>query len=156
MCSLTYLGRDILKLPFIKTTSLGHEVLHNWWGVMGCLSIRVRVTGRKSSRLLWLTMLLKRMRDPKRQRLCAIAGYAIDKHSLRVKNKRCPASGHGIMLLQQMSATVKRPCCFLLCAIESAGRTLRRLYVNFGFTISSKRPALKIYAKRLKRARAKI
>jgi aminopeptidase N len=32
MCSLTYLGRDILKLPFIKTTSLGHEVLHNWWG----------------------------------------------------------------------------------------------------------------------------
>jgi aminopeptidase N len=32
MCSLTYLGRDVLKLPFIKTTSLGHEVLHNWWG----------------------------------------------------------------------------------------------------------------------------
>ena len=32
MSSLTYLGRDVLKLPFIKTTSLGHEVLHNWWG----------------------------------------------------------------------------------------------------------------------------
>jgi aminopeptidase N len=32
MCSLTYLGREVLKLPFIKTTSLGHEVLHNWWG----------------------------------------------------------------------------------------------------------------------------
>jgi hypothetical protein len=32
MYSLTYLGRDVLKLPFIKTTSLGHEVLHNWWG----------------------------------------------------------------------------------------------------------------------------
>jgi aminopeptidase N len=32
MYSLTYLGRDVLKLPFIKATSLGHEVLHNWWG----------------------------------------------------------------------------------------------------------------------------
>jgi hypothetical protein len=32
MPSLTYLGREVLKLPFIKDTSLGHEVLHNWWG----------------------------------------------------------------------------------------------------------------------------
>ena len=32
MPSLTYLGREVLKLPFIKDTSLGHEVLHNWLG----------------------------------------------------------------------------------------------------------------------------
>jgi hypothetical protein len=32
MPSLTYLGREVLKLPFIRETSLGHEVLHNWWG----------------------------------------------------------------------------------------------------------------------------
>jgi aminopeptidase N len=32
MPTLTYLGRDVLKLPFIRATSLGHEVLHNWWG----------------------------------------------------------------------------------------------------------------------------
>ena len=32
MPTLTYLGRDVLRLPFIRTTSLGHEVLHNWWG----------------------------------------------------------------------------------------------------------------------------
>lgn len=32
MPSATYLGRQVLKLPFIKETSLGHEVLHNWWG----------------------------------------------------------------------------------------------------------------------------
>ena len=30
--TLTYLGIDVLRLPFIRTTSLGHEVLHNWWG----------------------------------------------------------------------------------------------------------------------------
>ncbi|MCB1916323.1 MAG: M1 family peptidase [Rhodocyclaceae bacterium] len=30
--SLTYLGINVLKLPFIRDTSLGHEVLHNWWG----------------------------------------------------------------------------------------------------------------------------
>ncbi|MDP1996275.1 MAG: M1 family aminopeptidase [Gallionella sp.] len=30
--SLTYIGRDVLRLPFIRATSLGHEVLHNWWG----------------------------------------------------------------------------------------------------------------------------
>jgi aminopeptidase N len=30
--SLTYLGRSVLRLPFIRATSLGHEVLHNWWG----------------------------------------------------------------------------------------------------------------------------
>jgi len=32
MPTLTYLGIDVLQLPFIKSTSLGHEVLHNWWG----------------------------------------------------------------------------------------------------------------------------
>lgn len=32
MPTLTYLGTDVLKLPFIRATSLGHEVLHNWWG----------------------------------------------------------------------------------------------------------------------------
>jgi hypothetical protein len=32
MPSLTYLGREVLRLPFIRASSLGHEVLHNWWG----------------------------------------------------------------------------------------------------------------------------
>ena len=32
MPTLTYLGIDVLRLPFIRGTSLGHEVLHNWWG----------------------------------------------------------------------------------------------------------------------------
>ena len=29
MASFTYLGVDVLRLPFIRATSLGHEVLHN-------------------------------------------------------------------------------------------------------------------------------
>lgn len=32
MPTLTYLGINVLRLPFIRATSLGHEVLHNWWG----------------------------------------------------------------------------------------------------------------------------
>ncbi|MFH0765162.1 MAG: hypothetical protein V2A61_01945 [Calditrichota bacterium] len=28
----TLLGSEVLRLPFIKFTSLGHEILHNWWG----------------------------------------------------------------------------------------------------------------------------
>ncbi|UCE24089.1 MAG: hypothetical protein JSU74_12455 [Candidatus Zixiibacteriota bacterium] len=28
----TLLGQQVLRLPFIVATSLGHEVLHNWWG----------------------------------------------------------------------------------------------------------------------------
>lgn len=32
MPGLTYLGIEVLKLPFIRATSLGHEVLHSWWG----------------------------------------------------------------------------------------------------------------------------
>ena len=32
MPGLTYLGMEVLRLPFIRATSLGHEVLHNWWG----------------------------------------------------------------------------------------------------------------------------
>ena len=32
MPTLTYLGISVLRLPFIRSTSLGHEVLHNWWG----------------------------------------------------------------------------------------------------------------------------
>ncbi len=29
---LTYMGARVLALPFIRRTSLGHEILHNWWG----------------------------------------------------------------------------------------------------------------------------
>ncbi|NQU59280.1 MAG: M1 family peptidase [Rhodospirillales bacterium] len=29
---MTYMGERVLALPFIRFTSLGHEVLHNWWG----------------------------------------------------------------------------------------------------------------------------
>ena len=32
MPTLTYMGAEVLKLPFIRASSLGHEVLHNWWG----------------------------------------------------------------------------------------------------------------------------
>ncbi len=32
MPSWTLLGQRVLQLPFIKHTSLGHEVAHNWWG----------------------------------------------------------------------------------------------------------------------------
>ncbi|MCZ7565333.1 MAG: M1 family aminopeptidase [Burkholderiales bacterium] len=32
MPTLAYLGERVLALPFIRATSLGHEVLHNWWG----------------------------------------------------------------------------------------------------------------------------
>src|SRR5262249_55667340 len=37
---ITYLGTQVLRLPFIPDTSLGHEVLHSWWGE------GVRVDGR--------------------------------------------------------------------------------------------------------------
>ncbi|MDA0652944.1 MAG: M1 family aminopeptidase [Proteobacteria bacterium] len=30
--NLTYMGRQVLPLPFIRDRSLAHEVLHNWWG----------------------------------------------------------------------------------------------------------------------------
>ena len=29
---ITYIGESVLQLPFIKYSSLGHEILHNWWG----------------------------------------------------------------------------------------------------------------------------
>ncbi|HQR52758.1 MAG TPA: M1 family aminopeptidase [Burkholderiales bacterium] len=32
MPTLTYLGAQVIRLPFIRDTSLGHEVLHSWWG----------------------------------------------------------------------------------------------------------------------------
>ena len=32
MPTLTYLGKSVLHFPFIRDISLGHEVLHNWWG----------------------------------------------------------------------------------------------------------------------------
>ena len=30
--TFTLLGKDIVKMPFIVDTSLGHEVLHQWFG----------------------------------------------------------------------------------------------------------------------------
>ena len=30
--AMTVLGTSVLRLPFIRDTSLGHEVLHAWWG----------------------------------------------------------------------------------------------------------------------------
>ncbi len=32
MPAWTLLGQQVIHLPFIVSTSLGHEVLHNWWG----------------------------------------------------------------------------------------------------------------------------
>ncbi len=32
MPSFTLLGNKVIRLPFIVDTSLGHEILHNWWG----------------------------------------------------------------------------------------------------------------------------
>ncbi|MEE8574147.1 MAG: M1 family aminopeptidase, partial [Thermodesulfobacteriota bacterium] len=32
MPSFTLLGSRVLRLPFIPSTSLGHEFVHNWWG----------------------------------------------------------------------------------------------------------------------------
>ena len=32
MPAWTLLGQQVIRLPFIVYTSLGHEVLHNWWG----------------------------------------------------------------------------------------------------------------------------
>jgi len=32
MPAWTLLGQQVIRLPFIIRTSLGHEVLHNWWG----------------------------------------------------------------------------------------------------------------------------
>jgi hypothetical protein len=32
MPAWTLLGQEVVRLPFIIGTSLGHEVLHNWWG----------------------------------------------------------------------------------------------------------------------------
>jgi hypothetical protein len=32
MPGMAYLGRQVLRLPFIRATSLRHEVLHDWWG----------------------------------------------------------------------------------------------------------------------------
>ncbi len=29
---MTYIGAQVLRLSFIRHTSLGHETLHNWWG----------------------------------------------------------------------------------------------------------------------------
>ncbi|QCO17711.1 M1 family peptidase (plasmid) [Azospirillum brasilense] len=29
---LTYIGRQVMPLPFIRAQSLPHEILHNWWG----------------------------------------------------------------------------------------------------------------------------
>lgn len=29
---LTYIGRSVMPLPFIRAQSLPHEILHNWWG----------------------------------------------------------------------------------------------------------------------------
>ena len=29
---LTFMGKRVLALPFIRFSSLGHEILHNWWG----------------------------------------------------------------------------------------------------------------------------
>jgi aminopeptidase N len=32
MPSFTLLGSEVIRLPFIVGTSLGHEIAHNWWG----------------------------------------------------------------------------------------------------------------------------
>ena len=32
MPSFTLLGSQVIRFPFILTSSYPHEILHNWWG----------------------------------------------------------------------------------------------------------------------------
>ena len=49
--NLTYIGRRILPLPFIRARSLAHEVLHNWWGNGGHGGLPERQLGRRADHL---------------------------------------------------------------------------------------------------------
>ena len=48
MPTLTYLGKAVLHYPFIRDISLGHEVLHNWWGNGIRVDPRCAATGRRA------------------------------------------------------------------------------------------------------------
>jgi hypothetical protein len=67
MPTLTYLGAEVLRLPFIRKTSLGHEVLHNWWGNGVYVDYRA-ATGRKASPPSWPTTPTSWTNRPRRQR----------------------------------------------------------------------------------------
>lgn len=97
MPGLTWLGESVLRLPFIPSTSLRHEVLHNWWGN------GVRVDYQRGNWSEGLTTLMadfaaKLEQDPKadeRQRVAWIRDQVAVPRSERTSLREFRSRTHG-------------------------------------------------------------
>ena len=116
MPTLTYLGIDVLRLPFIRATSLGHEVLHNWWG-NGVYPDYAR--GNWSEGLTnFMADYAYRERDGARPRArCASPGCATMPRCRPAMTRRWRASARAPTAHRRSSATTSRRCCSSCCAI---------------------------------------
>ena len=88
MPTLTYLGEAVIRLPFIRKTSLGHEVLHNWWTTLS----------RRTNRRL----------PPAK---CVWAGCAMRWPCPPTSSLRYAISGRAPTAPRRPSATENPPCC---------------------------------------------
>lgn len=89
MPSFTLLGRDVIKLPFIVETSLGHEILHQW---LGC-SVYVDPSGGNWSEGLTTYLADHRYEDLKgkgpdyrKQMLVSYQSYVTDETDFPLKS----------------------------------------------------------------------
>ena len=110
MPTLTYLGVDVLRLPFIRQTSLGHEILHNWWGN------GVYVDFRRGNWSEGLTAFMAdyAYREREGQTPGARRGLgccAISRRCRRARTHRCGSSPRGATERHRSSGTTRRRCC---------------------------------------------
>ena len=102
---------DVLRLPFIRATSLGHEVLHNWWGngVDPRLGHGQLVGG--ADRPSWPTTPTRKTNRRRPPARCASAGCAILPPCRQASSRPSPLSTAAYMAPAKPSATTSRPWC---------------------------------------------
>jgi aminopeptidase N len=141
MPSFTLLGDQVIRLPFIVSTSYGHEILHNWWGN----SVYVDgATGNWSEGLttygadyLYTEMQSpEAARDYRRGLLHDYLNYVHGDQELPLKDFRAPISpaaravgyGKGAMVFHMLRQMVGE---------EAYWAALRQFYRDFRFQVAS-------------------
>ncbi|MFP5344347.1 MAG: hypothetical protein ACLGGU_01625 [Gammaproteobacteria bacterium] len=115
MPTLTYLGIEVLRLPFIRHSSLGHEILHNWWGN------GVYADWRRGNWSEGLTTFMADYTYKERQSAAprarnACPGCAISRPFPKDRTFPCVISPHAITAPHKPSAITRRRFCFSCCA----------------------------------------
>jgi aminopeptidase N len=116
MAGLTYLGIDVLRLPFIRHTSLPHEILHNWWGNGVYLSNEGGNWSEGLTTFMADYALREAQGEDAARAPCGWTGCAACRRCRRRRTTVWPASAGARTMRRRPSGITRRRWCSSCCA----------------------------------------